>query len=137
MDAINLAIELGKAIQADERYINYRIASQKNDEDEELQSLIEELNLKKLAINNEISKSNKSEEKINSLNEEMRACYLKIIDNGNMKTYQTQKFEFDKFISQINKIIAGAAQGEDPELISIENNEGACSGNCGTCGGCH
>ena len=51
MDAISLSIELGKAIQNDEIYINYKLASQKNDEDKNLQNLIGEFNLKKLSIN--------------------------------------------------------------------------------------
>ena len=37
MDAIQAVRELGKAIQADERYIEYAKAKKANDEDEELQ----------------------------------------------------------------------------------------------------
>ena len=36
MDAIQAVRELGKAIQADERYIEYAKAKKANDEDEEL-----------------------------------------------------------------------------------------------------
>ena len=66
MDVFSLAIELGKAIQEDERYINFKIASQKNDEDKNLQDLINDFNLKKLSINNEITKDKKDGEKIRS-----------------------------------------------------------------------
>ena len=45
MDAIQAVRELGKAIQADERYIEYARAKKVNDEDAELQNLIGEFNL--------------------------------------------------------------------------------------------
>ena len=40
MDIIELARELGAKIQEDERYLNLKIASQVNDSDENLQTLI-------------------------------------------------------------------------------------------------
>ena len=43
MDAIKAARELGKAIQADERYVRYNEAMKANDADMELQELIGEL----------------------------------------------------------------------------------------------
>ena len=45
MDAIKAARELGKAIQADERYVRYNEAMKANDADMELQELIGEFNL--------------------------------------------------------------------------------------------
>ena len=45
MDAIQAVRELGKAIQADERYVEYAKAKKANDEDAELQNLIGEFNL--------------------------------------------------------------------------------------------
>ena len=45
MDAIQAVRELGKAIQEDERYIEYAKAKKANDEDTELQNLIGEFNL--------------------------------------------------------------------------------------------
>ena len=45
MDVIEITRQLGKAIQADERYIDYVNAKSRNDEDKELQELIGEFNL--------------------------------------------------------------------------------------------
>ena len=136
MDALSLAIELGKAIQQDEKYINYKISSQKNDEDEGLQTLIKDFNLKKLAINNEVLKDEKNEEKISSLNEDLKNLYKKILENENMRNYQEKKQEFDKLMSKINKIISGSALGEDPVSIALNENN-SCSLNCSGCSGCH
>lgn len=136
MDVFSLAIELGKAIQEDERYINFKIASQKNDEDENLQNLINDFNLKKLSINNEISKDKKDEEKIKILNDDLRDCYKKIMDNENMKVYHEKKQEFDSMINKVNKIISGSAFGEDPVKLALDD-ESHCTGNCNGCHGCH
>ena len=136
MDVFSLAIELGKAIQEDERYINFKIASQKNDEDKNLQDLINDFNLKKLSINNEITKDKKDGEKIRSLNDELKNCYKKIMDNENMKVYYEKKQEFDGMINKINKIISGSALGDDPVNLAL-NDENPCTGNCSGCHGCH
>jgi len=45
MDVIEIARQLGKAIQEDERYSDYMLAKEKNDADEALQALIGEFNL--------------------------------------------------------------------------------------------
>ena len=64
MDIIELARELGAKIQEDERYLNLKIASQVNDSDENLQTLINEFNLKRINVSNELSKSTHDDEKI-------------------------------------------------------------------------
>lgn len=137
MDIISLAVELGKAIQNDERYIKFKILEQNNEEDSELQDIINEFNLKKLAISNEISKEEKDDAKVKSLNEDLKNCYAKILDNENMQNYQKQKQELDKLLTKINRIITGAAQGDDPEWLAENEELASCSGNCRTCGGCH
>ena len=67
MDIIELARELGAKIQEDERYLNLKIASQVNDSDENLQTLINEFNLKRINVSNELSKSTHDDEKIRLL----------------------------------------------------------------------
>ena len=63
MDVIELARELGKAIQQDERFLAMQIARQNSDNDDELQQLIGEFNLKRMAINNEAAKDDRDEAK--------------------------------------------------------------------------
>ena len=43
-----MARELGKAIQEDDRYLALRLATQSNDEDQALQDMIGEFNLKRV-----------------------------------------------------------------------------------------
>lgn len=135
MDIIELARELGAKIQEDERYLKFKIASQINDEDENLQNLIKEFNLKRINVSNELSKSNHDDEKIKTLNEEMQKCYNEIMKNKNMINYNQAKSEFDMLVKQINNIIMKSAEGEDPWNDDIEKT--ACSGDCQGCAGCY
>lgn len=135
MDVIKLARQLGKAIQDDEKYLNFKIATQNNDEDKMLQDLIKEFNLKKISIDNEVSKEEQDKEKIKKLNDEMKECYEEIMENENMKNYKLSKIEFDNLIKRISAIILQSANGQDPETTDLI--ESSCGGSCGSCAGCH
>ena len=72
MDVIQMARELGKMIQLDGRYLEYVSAKEKNDNDADLQQMIGEFNLKRMELNNEMSKADKSEEKLAKLDTAIR-----------------------------------------------------------------
>lgn len=134
MDILNAAKDLAREIQKSESYINLKIASQNNDNDEKLQDLIGKFNLKKIAISTQISEDNKNSDKISRLNEELKACYEEIMNNSNMLNYMKCKKEFDELIRKINLLVAAGANGEDVDSVNLENN--GCTGSCGSCGGC-
>lgn len=134
MDIIELAREIGKQIQKDDRYLKLQLAQQNSDEDTALQDLIGEFNLKRMAINNEAQKEDRSEEKLQKLNEELRACYASVMQNENMAAYNVAKTEMDELLKRVNAIIMQSAEGEDPETTDYQES---CGGNCGSCGGCH
>ncbi len=135
MDIIEAARELGRAMQADERYVNMRLAQQQSDEDEALQQLIGEFNLKRMAINNEAQKDDRSEETLKRLNEELRSVYGKIMQNEHMLRYNDAKNEFDALLQRVTGIIGLCADGEDPETCDYD--AASCGGDCSSCGGCH
>ncbi len=136
MDAIKAARELGKAIQADPRYIDYVNAKEANDKDEELQNLIGEFNLKRQSIQYEMNKGDeKDADKIAKLNTEMQECYGKVMGNVNMANFVIVKNALDKLLEDVNMIISMCCEGEDPD--TCEPAAHACSGSCSTCGGCH
>lgn len=134
MDILNAAKDLAREIQKSESYINLKIASQNNDNDEKFQDLIGKFNLKKIAISTQISEDNKNSDKISRLNEELKACYEEIMNNSNMLNYMKCKKEFDELIRKINLLVAAGANGEDVDSVNLENN--GCTGSCGSCGGC-
>ena len=135
MDVIELARELGKAIQQDERFLAMQIARQNSDNDDELQQLIGEFNLKRMAINNEAAKENRDEAKLQQLNSELRETYAKVMQNKNMNAYNEAKELMDNMLKRINAIISISAEGGDPEIADLTEDTGG--GSCSSCAGCH
>ena len=135
MDIITQARELGKAIQKEESFINLQEVQKNADADTELQALIGEFNLKRMAINNEASQKERNQEKINTLNNEMREVYAKIMSNENMIAYNEAKQAFDVVANRVMAIVQQSAEGADPE--TADYSQSSCSGSCESCGGCH
>ena len=135
MDQIlEMAKELAEALQQDERYIRTQMAQAAADEDAELQGLIGEFNLKRMAINNENSKEDKDGAKLTKLDEEIREVYARVMVNEHMAAYSAAKADLDAVVSGIGRIVTLAAQGQDPYTIE---EHASCGGNCASCGGCH
>lgn len=134
MDIIELARSLGGEIQRDDAYIRMRTAEQVSEDDEQLQELIEDYNVKRLEINVEAAKVDRDDEKMQALNKEMRRLYADIMQNEHMKEYEKAKKEFDAKLSQVMTIIGNCAAGADP--ASADSMGGGCTGSCSTCGGC-
>lgn len=131
---LEMAKELGRAIQQDERFVKVQMAQACADEDEALQALIGEFNLKRMAINAESAKGEEQdEEKLRALNVEIREVYAKVMANESMAAYNEAKTEMDKLTNAVGAILNMAAQGLDPD----DYDEHSCSGNCSSCGGCH
>ena len=136
MDAISMARELGKQIQADERYKAYHTARELNDKDESLQKLIADFNEKRMELSAEMAKPDKDTERLQKLDSEIKSLYADIMRNENMTAFNKAKEDMDNLLSQVNFIITASANGEDPETCPTEMPH-SCSGSCATCGGCH
>lgn len=135
MTVIEMARELGKLIQQDERYAEYYRAKAANDADEKLQQMIQEFNLKRMQLNSEMSKNDKDGALLSRLDDEIKVLYGNIMANGNMTAFNSAKDAMDSMLSQINMIITYSANGEDPATCPSE--QVSCGGDCGSCGGCH
>ena len=130
-----MAIDLAVQLQADPRCEAVKAAAAAADADEALQNMISEFNLKRIAINNEESKptEEQSADKLRELNTELRSIYASVMANERMMAYQSAQSELEGLVSKMHLAINLAAQGQDPNLAAQEG----CTGNCGTCGGCH
>lgn len=135
MDIIQMAKDLGKAIQQDDRYLTLRLATQSNDEDQKLQDMIGAFNLKRVSLNQEVQKSDKDQEKMDQLDKEIKELYQQIMSSPKMIVYNGAKKEVDALMNYINRILVMSVNGEDPD--SVEMSDTSCSGSCSTCGGCH
>ncbi len=134
MDMIELAREIGKEIQKDEAYIKMRIAEEASNADADLQNMVGEFNLKRMAINNEASKLERDDKKLEELNAELRRIYADIMQNENMAKYNEAKQAFDTKLQRVLAIINNCAEGDDPETTDYV---GGCTGSCSSCSGCH
>ena len=135
MDLIKMAREMGKEIQATEAYKAYEAAKKANDEDQSLQDGINEFNLKRMALNQEMQKEEKDSAKLQALNEELQEIYTKVMGNENMMAYNIAKQDLDDMMQKINAILVMCVNGEDPDTCEIPEHN--CTGSCSTCGGCH
>ena len=134
MDVISAARELGKAIQADERYKRIVTSQEKNDADKDLQDAIGAFNLQRTQLNAEVQKTEKDAEKIKELDAELKEMYQKIFENENMKEFSNAKSDMEEMIGHINIIISGSASGQDPDLIDLSAS--SCASGCSGCTGC-
>ena len=91
MDCIDLFKRAAMALQTDPRYLALDQARKANDKDEELQNLIGEFNLARMDLNNEISKNERSDERIAELNTKVNDLYGKIMADEGMTAYNEAK----------------------------------------------
>lgn len=132
-DVITMARQLGHAIQDLDEYKNIMAAKTAADSDESLQALITEFNIKRVAINAEACKTDRDDETLKKLNEEMRTAYSDIMNNEHMKAYNDSKQAFDKVLQRVLAIVQQSADGQDPDTTDFSED---CTHDCSTCGGC-
>ena len=135
MDLLNMARELGYAIQNDPDYIDFKIKEQNVECDEGLQKIIRDFKLKKVDINHEISKEKSDTDKIDKLNKEISTLYNSMVSHETMKLYNEAKEKFNQKLQKVSMIINRSALGEDPYAVNVDQ-ELSCNGSCESCGGC-
>lgn len=135
MDIIQMARELGKEIQKDDRFLKMQLAVQNTDNDSQLQDLIGQYNLKRMALESEIQKETRDPEKVQAYNQELGGLYEKIMKIPSMIAYNEAKAPMDAMMRRVNAIIEQSAGGADPETADYE--EQSCGGECSSCSGCH
>ncbi len=135
MDVITAVRELGKAIQADERYLVFKKAQEANENDIELNGLIGKLNLIQLSYQNESGKEEPDTKKLEGYDSEFREIYGQIMLNENMRNYEEAKGNVDNMMNYLIQILTLCVNGEDPETCEVTAQEEGCTGNCASCGG--
>ena len=135
---LKAARDVGKAIQADERYAAYHAAKELNDNDKDLQDAIHEFNLIRQKLGMAASKQGdeRDEAAITALNTEAQESYSKVMENKNMIKFTDAKNAMDDLIRDISGIISLCCDGEDPDTCQIEPPVSGCAsgGGCSGCG---
>ncbi len=135
MNVIELARQLGTAIQQDETYKTFVAAKEENDNDKELQEMIMKFNDLRRELNAEMSKDDKDADTMKRLDADIRELYGRIMSRHSMANYNAAREKLDKVLNSVNYIITMAANGEDPMTCPEEPPH--CSGSCSSCSGCH
>ncbi|MBQ9944989.1 MAG: YlbF family regulator [Clostridia bacterium] len=136
MDVITAVRALGAAIQEDERYLAFMKAKEANDADIALNGLIGKLNLIQLSYQNEASKEEPDQSKLEGMDAEFREIYGQIMLNENMRKYEEAKNDVDGMMNYLIQILTLCVNGDDPATCEPQAQEEACGGNCASCGGC-
>ncbi len=134
MTVIEAARELGKAIQADERYAKLMAAKEANDKDDALNALIGKLNLIQMSYQVE-AEGEANEEKMNGYDKEFREVYTEVMLNENMKNYESARQDVDDMMNYVMQLLSMVVNGEDPATCDPAA-QSSCSGSCSTCAGC-
>lgn len=129
--------ELGKEIQADERFAALQAAAAKNDADTDLQELMGELQLLSLKYQQEAEKGEEADQtRIAEIQNDYQDLYTKIMDSDNMKAYSEAAANMEQMAQYISQMIGLFFDGQDPATCEIPAQDG-CTHDCCTCGGCH
>lgn len=129
MDILEMAKELGKAIENSKEFENLRNAEQIQANDEKAQALIGEYNLKRMNIMKKAQAENLTQEDFDKIQTEMADEFDKLMQYDVIKNFIDAKEAFDSMYVQVQNIIDFYANGE--------KQVGGCSGNCSSCGGCN
>ena len=135
MTVIEMARELGKKIQQEESYIALTNAQRAVEEDDELQEKIAEFNMKRYELTQEITKADRDDKKIEELDKVVRELYDVATNHEKMLAYNNAQDEFNEMFEYVLHIIQMSATGDDPDTIE-RPEQGGCSGDCSSCGGC-
>ncbi len=129
--------ELGKEIQADERFAALQAAAKVNDADEALQQQMQEMQLLSLKYQQEAEKGEEaSQDRIAELQQQYQDLYNKIMQGENMQNYSTAASAMEEMAQYISSMIGLFFDGQDPETCEIPAPD-ECTHDCCTCGGCH
>ena len=129
--------ELGKEIQKDERFAALQAAAKANDGDEQQQ--MQELQLISLKYQQEAEKANDADkDRIESLQADYQKLYGEIMESENMQKYSAAASAMEEMAQYISGMMGLFFDGQDPETCELpQQQEGGCTHDCCTCGGCH
>ena len=136
MYIIEITRQLGAAIQQDERYLAFHEARRTNEADTDLNDLINKIQLIHMSYQHEAAKDDANEEKLAAYDKEFSEVYQTVMANENMQKYEAARHAVDDMMNEITAILSLCVQGEDPKTCQPQE-EHHCSGECGSCGGCH
>lgn len=119
------AHELGQMIKECEEMKALKSAEEAQAHDDEAQAMVSEFNLKRMNLARDMQEGKITQEDAIKQNNE---AFNKMVEScAVIKEYVEAKKAFDKVINGVNSVIN----------IYIMGEQGGCTHDCHTCGGCH
>ncbi len=134
-EILELAQKLGEKIAESETVKTYREMEKIYFESEEAQNAMQEYEDTHAKMTVKAQETGMTPESMQLFQEEMQVAMKKLMQNKTVKEYLDAKSDFNDIFSKINSIIAYCVQGEEQNMAT--SSSGSCSGNCGSCRGCH
>lgn len=125
-ELINSAEILGENIKSSPEYVDYINSKKRFDDNVVLGNKINEFNLEKMFVKNEMDKENADEEKIQQHQGKIRELYNDITADPDYSDFQNKQNELNQLINDILNQITSSVTGNTQ-----------CTGSCETCSGCH
>ena len=129
-EILKLAKELGKLIAESDEVKAANAAKVAYETDASIQQAITEYNTHNKALAEEYKKPEQDEELMTSIKKRIGELYNEIINHPVYQSYMAAQEGVGELMSLVNDEINFEVTGERPSAS-------ACSGNCGSCGGCH
>lgn len=125
MTLLEMANELGKMIKESPEMEALKAAETAQENDEAAKELLKEFNLKRMNLVRDMQENKITREEATKKNNE---AFSEMIEKSKtIAAYVEAKKDFDAVVTQVNNIINMYITGQD----------GSCTHNCATCGGCH
>ncbi|MBE7035005.1 MAG: YlbF family regulator [Ruminococcaceae bacterium] len=128
-EIIKKAHELGELLAKSEELLQYQEMELAFGTDEEAQAAVSDYEKKSMALSEEMRSSAMTPESLETFRNRMNELMTELTKNKTARAYLEAKSGFNRLIGQVNEILAFHIRGEEAG--------GSCSGNCGSCGGCH
>lgn len=132
-DIYEMAQKLGQAIAESEEVKTFQEMEKIFYEDEQAQKVMNEYEAERSKMTVKAKETGMTPESLKLFQTEMKKSMDKLMANKTVKEYLEAKSNFNEIIQKVNSIISFCIKGEEQELAA----EGGCSGNCGSCSGCH
>lgn len=128
MNVYEKAHELGTMLADSEEFKRMTAAKEAQDADGEASLVLMNYNRRREQLIKEASEPGISNEKMQEIRNEMEKEVEKLNRNKSIAEFMEAMQGFNDMMEQVNSIVTS--------YISPKQ-EGGCSGNCGSCGGCH
>jgi len=130
-EILELAHKIGEGIVESDLFRKYKEAETAYRADEDLQAKIAEYSVQQQALANEQGNKIPNQYLVEQIQKRINELYADIMHSDSFESFMQAQDTLRGFMDLVNKSIMNVVNGKE------DGEEGGCTGNCSTCGGCH